>query len=638
MIEIERLSTLSSVYDQLDALLSSPSPPQSIYVQSASNLDFSLELLQQLLRKSTSQLPNQLPSYLQINLDEILSSRNLFQSILNHFSNWNPPYHLSNIQSWNGQTSINKSNPSSAFTWDYSQIANELKRNRPKGLLSQRKSSSFDGFCDGLRVICNELSSNPLDPPSSGGPSKFPRFIILNKPELLRSWKEFSILTSFTRLAELSGCSVHTIFVSALPWPKLRPRYGALDPISIAIPRLSENDLIQILTSDGPPEVATISNQELKNHMNGIFQAFVTFIVATFNSQTSADLYELSILVNRLWPDWITRMDESGSSFKDTAKMILLSKPTIELEQKAYGSPVWHLPSFLTKPPGLDDSSASTYDDEEMAPYEESTESPQKQTELSPKKPPLLLSPSKTRINQISQTPFSTPSKPRHYLSIFSPSVTNPSSQPGSTSTRHRFTTHLTPMTPRIQTVKFTASIDKGPVMYQRQKTIDTLSLSLPVVARFLLVAAFIASFNPARTDIGLFLTSNDGLKKRKARGPRKIQPGQVIRAKIRQRLLGPKMFTIGRLLAIFSAITDQEGIKFNEIDVLQQIGTLIEFKLLLKASSSTASTLTSQAEKPLESIKLIVSNLSSSSETQILRICDSLQFNLLNRMWESED
>ncbi|KAA1066173.1 hypothetical protein PGT21_024000 [Puccinia graminis f. sp. tritici] len=42
-IGIERLNTLSSVYEQLDALLSSPSPPQSIYVQSASNLDFTLE-------------------------------------------------------------------------------------------------------------------------------------------------------------------------------------------------------------------------------------------------------------------------------------------------------------------------------------------------------------------------------------------------------------------------------------------------------------------------------------------------------------------------------------------------------------------------------------------------------------------
>ncbi|KAA1087292.1 hypothetical protein PGT21_028098 [Puccinia graminis f. sp. tritici] len=641
MIGIERLNTVSSVYEQLDALLSSPSPPQSIYVQSASNLDFTLELLQQLLRNSSNQLPHPLlPSYVQVNLDEILSSRNLFQSILNHFANWDPPYHLSNIQSWNGQTNINKSQPS-AFTWDYSQIAHELKQNRSKGLLAQRKSSSFDGFCDGLRLICNELSAYQPHQSSSSSEflSKFPRFIILNKPELLRPWKDFNILTSFTRLAELSGCSVHTIFVSALPWPKLRPRYGALDPISIPIPRLSENDLIQILTYDGPPNVTEIYNQELKNHLKEIFQAFVRFIVATFNSQTSADLYELSILVDRLWPDWITRMDESGSSFEDTAKMILLSKPIIELEQKAYGSPVWHLPSFLSKPPGLDDPSASASDDEEMTAYEESSGSPKKQNDVSsPKKPTLLLSPSKTRVNQISQTPFSTPSKPRHYLSIFSPSVTNPSSQPGSASTRHRFTTHLTPMTPRVQTIKFTASIDKGPVMYQRQKTIDTLSLSLPMVARFLLVAAFIASFNPARTDLGLFLTSNDGLKKRKARGPRKIQPGQVIRAKIRQRLLGPKMFTIGRLLAIFNAITDQEGIKFNEIDVLQQIGTLIQFKLLLKTTSSTSSSLISQADKQLESIKLIVSNLSSSSETQILRICDSLQFNLLNRMWELED
>ncbi|KNZ56393.1 uncharacterized protein VP01_2413g2 [Puccinia sorghi] len=633
MIAFDRLDSLSSVHSQLDSLLSSSSPPQSIFVQSTSNLDFTLQLLQQLLENSSSPLPN----YLQVNLDEILSSRNLFQSILNHFANWYPPFHLTNIQSWNGQTNIDKSNPS-GFIWDYSQIAKDLKPNKSKGLLSQRKSSSFDGFCEGLRVICNQLSSDQPDQLSSECLSKFPRFIILNKPELLRSWKEFNILTSFTRLPEFSGCSVHVVFVSALPWPKLRPRYGALDPVSISIPRLSEHDLIQILTHDEPPDVIEISTQELSNQLKEVFREFVTFIVATFNSQTSADLYELSILVNRLWPDWITRMNESGFSFKDVSKMILLSRPTIELEQKTYGSPVWHLPSFLSKPPGLDDSSLSVSDDEDLSTYEGETGSSKKQIDPSPKKSTLLLSPSKTRVNQLSQTPFSTPSKPRHYLSIFSPSLTNPSSQPGSASNRHRFTTHLTPITPRVQTIKFHSLIDKGPVMYQRQKTTDTLSLSLPVVARFLLVAAFIASFNPARTDLSLFLTSNDGIKKRQARGPRKIQPGQVIRAKIRQRLLGPKMFTIGRLLAIFNAITDQEGIKFNEIDVLQQIGTLIQFKLLLKSTASTSSGLPSQADRQLESIKLIVSNLSSSSETQILRICDSLQFNLVTRMWESED
>ncbi|KAI9609840.1 hypothetical protein KEM48_002706 [Puccinia striiformis f. sp. tritici PST-130] len=607
MIEIEQINSLLSVYQKLDSLLSSPSPPQSIYVQSTSNLDFTLELVQQLLRKNQVP-PNGLPNFVQINLDEILSTRNLFQSILNQFANWYPPYHLSNIHSWNGQTNINKHNPSD-FSWDYSQFSNDLKinnLNKSKGLLAQRKSNSFDGFCEGLRVICHQLSSSNNSTTSENS-TNFPR-----------------------------------------------PRYGALDPVSISIPRLSENDLVQILTHDGPPQdVTEIANLELKNHLKDIFLAFVNFIVATFNSQTSADLYELSILVNRLWPDWITRMDESGSSFKDTAKMILLSKPTIELEQKAYGSPVWHLPSFLTKPAGLEEPSEGISDDDEemvMSTDEESTTngSPKKKSKtefLSPKKPSnklLLLSPSKTRVNQLSsQTPFSTPSKPRHYLSIFSPSMTNPSSQPGSvTTTRHRFSTHLTPITPggRIQTLKFTAtsSIDKGPVIYQRQKTLDTLSLSLPIVARFLLVAAFIASFNPARTDLGLFLTSNDGIKKRKSRAPRKIQPGQIIRAKIRQRLLGPKMFTIGRLMAIFNAITDQEGVKFNEIDVLQQIGTLIQFKLLLK--TNTNSITNQSSDKQLDQIKLIVSNLSSSNETQILRICDSLQFNLLNRMWESED
>jgi hypothetical protein len=346
MLALDRLDTLSAVYHQLDSLLSSPTPPSSIFVQSASNVDLTLRLLDQLLTNRRRPLP----SHIQINLEETLSARNLFQSILNHFANWHPPYSLSNIQSWNGQTNINKSNQA-AFTWDYSQIGTDLRPTKSKGLLSQRKSSSFDGFCDGLRVICHQLSLNQHDQPSSSEClTNFPRFIILNKPELLRSWKEFNILTSLTRLAELSECPVHVIFVSALPWPKIRPRYGALDPLSISIPRLSEEgqllistpvfsnqkkfedirkkqvltffffffdehrnpDLIQILTNDGPADMAEIESPDLRAHSAEIFHAFVTFIVGTFNSQTSADLYELSILVHRLWPDWIARMDSSG--------------------------------------------------------------------------------------------------------------------------------------------------------------------------------------------------------------------------------------------------------------------------------------------------------------------------------------
>jgi hypothetical protein len=34
-------------------------------------------------------------------------------------------------------------------------------------------------------------------------------------------------------------------------------------------------------------------------------------------------------------------------------------------------------------------------------------------------------------------------------------------------------------------------------------------------------------------------------------------------------------MFTIGQLLVIFNAITDQEGINFNKIDLLQQVRSI---------------------------------------------------------------
>lgn len=637
MIGFERFESLATVYHQIKSLLSSPTPPQSIFLQSPSNLDLTLKLLEESLQdlRGTQTNSSRFPNHVQIDLDEILNQKNLFQTILNHLANWYPPFQFSTIQSWNGQVPCHSNTDATVPIWDFETISKQDIKSGA-GLLNQKKSHSFDGFCDGLRIITQHLSSS----------SRSPRFIILKRPELLRGWKELNILSSFTRLAELSGCSIHTIFVSVLPWSKMRPRYGSLDPITVLMPRLSENDLINVLMNDGPPYLSDLMNPVIKTQAMEIFEQFVRFIIAAFNSQTSADLYELSILVNRLWPDWISRMDESGFSAKDTAKMILLSKPMIEVEQKSYGSPVWHLPPFLTKPAALslEEPSTSTSDDEDTTVIMPG-QSPKKSLDLlSPRKSTdqgLLFSPSKTRVNQIAQSPFTTPSKSRHYLSIFSPSSTiHPSSQPpGSSaqSTRHQFAAHLTPaMSTRIQG---SSSLERGPVMYERQRFLDTLSLSLPVVARFLLVSAFIASFNPARTDLRMFLTSNEGVQKRKSRGPRKIQPGQVIRAKIRQRLSGPKMFTIGRLLAIFNAITDQEGIKFKEIDVLQQIGTLIQHKLLIKSNSySRSMTNSNQLDKQLESIKLIVSNLSSSSETIIIKIADSLKFNLLSRMSEAED
>ena len=68
--------------------------------------------------------------------------------------------------------------------------------------------------------------------------------------------------------------------------------------------------------------------------------------------------------------------------------------------------------------------------------------------------------------------------------------------------------------------------------------------------ARFLILAAFLASYNPGKTD-RLFFSRGKGEKTRKrgAKGVARVE-------KLPQRLLGPKSFQVERMISIFQAIT----------------------------------------------------------------------------------
>ncbi|EDS27112.1 origin recognition complex subunit [Culex quinquefasciatus] len=89
-------------------------------------------------------------------------------------------------------------------------------------------------------------------------------------------------------------------------------------------------------------------------------------------------------------------------------------------------------------------------------------------------------------------------------------------------------------------------------------------NLELPFYAKFLLIAAYLASHNAAKEDKRLFMKYHGKQKKR-------LQS------------LGPKAFTIDRLLAIFYDILDEKvGLTCN---LLAQISTLIHLKFLNFAS-----------------------------------------------------
>ncbi|EIW55782.1 uncharacterized protein TRAVEDRAFT_130191 [Trametes versicolor FP-101664 SS1] len=90
---------------------------------------------------------------------------------------------------------------------------------------------------------------------------------------------------------------------------------------------------------------------------------------------------------------------------------------------------------------------------------------------------------------------------------------------------------------------------------------------ALPRMAKFILVAAFLASTNPARSDLRMFgrgLDERTRRRRRKVGTPRKPKPGTTGTAvKIPQRLLGPTTFPLDRLIAMLGVLLEE-----NDADV----------------------------------------------------------------------
>ncbi|KAG9310424.1 putative origin recognition complex, subunit 5-like protein [Chiua virens] len=81
----------------------------------------------------------------------------------------------------------------------------------------------------------------------------------------------------------------------------------------------------------------------------------------------------------------------------------------------------------------------------------------------------------------------------------------------------------------------------------------------LPRMSKFILIAAFLASTNPSKSDLRMFGRGPEERKKRRRRSAssRKSGGAQTI-VKVSQRLLGPATFPLDRLLAILGALLEE--------------------------------------------------------------------------------
>jgi origin recognition complex subunit 5 len=104
----------------------------------------------------------------------------------------------------------------------------------------------------------------------------------------------------------------------------------------------------------------------------------------------------------------------------------------------------------------------------------------------------------------------------------------------------------------------------------------------LPYYAKWLLVAAYLASFNPARLDALYFMKSTERKRRKKGGGTARSggRPSKI--RKIPRHLLAASAFTLDRHLAILLAILPHD--LRTTIDMYKQIATLSSLRLLVKA------------------------------------------------------
>ncbi|CAO3689470.1 unnamed protein product [Umbelopsis vinacea] len=104
----------------------------------------------------------------------------------------------------------------------------------------------------------------------------------------------------------------------------------------------------------------------------------------------------------------------------------------------------------------------------------------------------------------------------------------------------------------------------------------------LPYYTKFLLIASYLASYNPPRFDVRYFAKAGEEKRKRR-RGIQKPMSDKT-GGKMRQQLLGPKAFPVERMLAIFYSIIDEK--LDDAIDIPVQITSLTTLRLLLRTTN----------------------------------------------------
>ncbi|KAI9441371.1 putative origin recognition complex, subunit 5-like protein [Lactarius indigo] len=147
------------------------------------------------------------------------------------------------------------------------------------------------------------------------------------------------------------------------------------------------------------------------------------------------------------------------------------------------------------------------------------------------------------------------------------------------------FTAALEALLPRrmhARTWSQTPDVTDGPA--SDEKGVETTISSLSTLQKYILLAAFLASSNPPRTDMRMFARSRETRSRRRRGGGTRKAPQRSgsTPAKVPQRLVGPASFPLDRMSAILAVLLEEYDLEMRAITKeFTQLGEYTEMELV---------------------------------------------------------